>query len=236
MAIKIAVAGAEGKMGRYIVDLIKNDPSAELTGILTSTQTAAKLGPKPFKKNPDVFIDFSTREAVSAHIKLCLDEFIPMVIGVTNLSDKDKELLKTASKNLPILMSPNMSIGVNLVFKLLETSARILNDKSANPDIAITEVHHKQKKDAPSGTAKKMGAIIVEHAKTPLENIQFSSLRMGEVMGDHRVTFALDGEQIEISHKADNRIIFARGALLAAKWLHNKPPGLYDMQDVLGLC
>lgn len=233
--IKIAVAGAEGRMGQLITDLIKSDAQIKITGLLTRDNSIEKQGKNAFKEIPDIFIDFSHKEALAKHLKLCLEESIPMVIGVTGLSEPEKENIKKVSKSLPILLSPNMSIGANLIFKLLALSSKVLGEKNQNPDVAITEIHHKHKKDAPSGTAKHIAEIIAEHSdkNTP---IQMSSLRLGEVMGTHSIIFALEGEQLEISHKADDRIIFAKGAVMAAKWLYQKPPGLYDMQDVLGLC
>jgi len=234
--IKIAVAGAEGRMGRLITDLVEADPKTELSLRITRP-TPVSNGWEAMKSPIDVFIDFSHKEAVLEHLKLCALHGMSMVIGVTGLDNPQKEQITKTSKILPIILAPNMSIGANLSFKLLKMVATLLKEKQQHSDIAITEVHHRHKKDAPSGTAKRMGELIAAGLGKTLEDsqIQFSSLRLGDVMGDHSAVFALEGEQLEITHKAENRIIFAQGALLAAKWLYGKPPGLYDMQDVLGL-
>lgn len=265
--IKIAVAGAEGKMGRLITELVQADPNTTLTASITRSSvisspaslvsptphsfshSSASASPSPslspssiaastlLTTPSDILIDFSHKEAVLNHVKLCLQHNMGMVIGVTGLSEQQKDSIHSASQHLPILLAPNMSVGANVSFKLLEMVARLLVEQSQNPDIAITEIHHRHKKDAPSGTAKRMGEIIAKQFGKTLEQsgIQFSSLRLGEVMGDHHALFAFGGEQLEITHKAEDRIIFAQGALLAAKWLFGKPAGLYDMQDVLGL-
>lgn len=236
--IRIAVGGAEGRMGRLITELVQNDPETELAAKVTRPN-ATQGGWKDVVAPVDVFIDFSHQDAVLDHLKICSLRKVPMVIGVTGLNEDDTTSIRKAARSLPILMSPNMSIGANVIFKLLATAAQIiqkqLNSAEKNIDVAITEIHHRHKKDAPSGTAKYMGEIITEQLGKSA--IQFSSLRLGEVMGDHRAVFALEGEQLEITHQAQDRIIFAKGALLAAKWLHQKAnvPGLYSMQDVLTL-
>lgn len=234
--IRIAVGGAEGRMGRLISDLVEACPKTELTLRITRP-TAVSDGWEAMKTPVDVFIDFSHRDAVIEHLEKCALHGISMVIGVTGLAPEQKEQILFASKTLPIILAPNMSIGANLSFKLLEMVTKILKEKEQLTDIAVTEVHHRHKKDSPSGTAKRMAEIIADGLGKTLEEskIQFSSLRLGDVMGDHSAVFALEGEQLEITHKACNRIIFAQGAMLAAKWLYGKPPGLYDMQDVLGL-
>lgn len=247
--IRIAVAGAEGRMGRLITELVQKDPGTELAARITRPNST-QGGWAEVETPVDILIDFSHQDAVLSHLKLCCERNVPMVIGVTGLSTAQKETILKASKNLPILMSPNMSIGANIIFKLLALTGQLLREQIVQKqfntttenseksiDIAITEIHHRHKKDAPSGTAKYMGEIIQQQLERERgnEQIQFSSLRLGEVMGDHRALFALEGEQLEIIHKAEDRIIFAKGALAAAKWLHQKAkvPGLYSMQDAL---
>lgn len=231
--IRIAVAGAEGRMGRLIAELVQSDPKTELSEKLI--RSSSPLLPDA---STNILIDFSHKDALLDRAKRCAEQNIGMVIGITGLSNEQTASIHTLAKRLPILLSPNMSIGVNVSFKLLEMVTSLLKEKiETQTDIAITEIHHRHKKDAPSGTAKRMGEIIATQLGKTLEQsgIQFSSLRLGDVMGDHHAVFAFEGEQLEITHKAEDRIIFARGALLAAKWLYGKPPGLYDMQDVLGL-
>lgn len=230
--INIAVAGANGRMGQEIIKLLQSDSDAKLAATLLRDKKN-NLDPKSI----DVLIDFSTKEAIADHIEFCVQHLIPMVIGVTGLTESEKKALSRASNSIPILYSPNMSIGVNITFKILQLTTKLLKEStdlaSNKPDVAIHEVHHKEKKDAPSGTALRMQEIIAASQVTETKEVPITSLRLGEVTGEHSAIFALPGEQLEITHKASNRSIFARGAILAAKWLHNKPAGLYDMQDVL---
>jgi 4-hydroxy-tetrahydrodipicolinate reductase len=172
-----------------------------------------------------------------------------MVIGTTGFSDDELKVIKLASTQIPIIFAPNMSVGVNLTLKLLETSAKVIGQDSS---IEIIETHHRYKVDSPSGTALKMGEVVAnalgrdlakcavygrEGIDEPrdLNTIGFSSIRGGDVVGDHTVTFFMDGERVEITHKASSRMIYANGAVRAANWLHEKPSGLYSMQDVLEL-
>lgn len=248
--LKIAVGGALGRMGRSIVQLSQADPEIQLVAsvVRPSAVEQASESQFPVYSNPsplspgleavseafDVFIDFSHITCFSEHLELCARRKQAMVIGITGLNTEQKKHMLDVSQTIPIVYSPNMSIAVNVSFKLLEIAAQVLNDKVG---VAIHDIHHRDKKDSPSGTALKMGEIIARAwgKELPLPEIDFSSNRVAEVKGDHTVLFALEDERLEIRHQAENRSLFARGALRAAKWLANKPAGLYDMQDVLSL-
>ena len=230
-AIRVVVGGSQGRMSRCLSETIQQDPTLSLIAQTDRYQGGLAAITAPF----DIFIDFTHPTAVEDHLALCCERQRRMVIGVTGLSEAQKERIKQASKKIPIVFSPNMSLGINLSFKLLEMAAQTLNHELEG--IAIQEIHHKYKQDIPSGTALKMGEIIANARGKPLEksDISFASSRVAEVMGEHTVLFALMGEQLEIKHKTEDRTIFARGAICASKWLMHQPPGLYDMQDVLGL-
>lgn len=233
--IKVGVGGSNGHMGSLIIQALEEDPKTECTAKIDRLHSLLSF------TNPlDVFIDFTSPDAVMDHLKICAERRYPMVIGVTGFSDAQKQEIKNAVKSIPIVFSPNMSIGINLCYKLLELAAKILKGEG---EVAIHEVHHKRKKDMPSGTALRMGEIISESLTdlNPLNTsntatpVHFASSRVGEIMGDHTVLFALEGERIEIVHRTQSRMIYAKGAVMAAKWLLDKRPGLYDMQDVLQL-
>jgi 4-hydroxy-tetrahydrodipicolinate reductase len=200
-------------------------------------------------KKFDVLIDFTQPAATLENLKLCRKAGKRMVIGTTGFDAKQKKTLRAAGKDIGIVLSPNMSIGVNLCFKLAELAARTIGNDT---DIEIIEAHHRMKKDAPSGTAVHFGEIIAKTLGRNLEDcavygrhgitgararktIGFETIRAGDIVGDHTVMFAAAGERVEISHKASSRDAFASGAVLAAHWLMKKDKGLYDMQDVLGL-
>lgn len=197
----------------------------------------------------DILIDFSHPEATVDNIEVCKRHGKAMVIGTTGMSTNQIAQVQTASQQIPICMASNFATGVNLCFKLAEMAARVLGDEI---DVEISETHHRHKKDAPSGTALSLGRSVasalnqdfdavarfgMERQVSERDNktIGFSSVRAGDVVGDHTVLFAAEGERIEITHKASSRAAFARGALRAAHWLNAKAPGLYDMQDVLNL-
>ena len=197
----------------------------------------------------DTIIDFTTPAFTLENVALCRQHGKSIVIGTTGLSDEQKAQLQEAAADISIVFASNMSVGVNLVFKLLETAARIMDE---GVDIEIIEAHHSNKVDAPSGTALTMGGIVADVVGRDLkkcaiygregvtgvrdhETIGFSTIRAGDVVGDHTVLFASEGERVEITHKAGNRVIYARGALRAVRWLADKPAGLYSMQDVLDL-
>lgn len=197
----------------------------------------------------DVLIDFTVPAATLAHAALCAERGVPIVIGTTGFTPGEQAQLEAAADKTAVCKASNFSTGVNLCFKLLDMAARVLGD---DVDIEIYEAHHRHKIDAPSGTALSMGEVVASALGRDLrkvavygregrtgardrETIGFATVRAGDIVGDHTVTFAAEGERVEITHKASSRMAFARGAVRAAGWLVNRPPGLYDMQDVLGL-
>ncbi|MFP6850137.1 MAG: 4-hydroxy-tetrahydrodipicolinate reductase [Pseudomonas sp.] len=197
----------------------------------------------------DVLIDFTHPSVTLRNLEVCRQAGKAMVIGTTGFSSEEKQLLVDAGKQIPIVFAANFSVGVNLCLKLLDTAARVLGD---DVDIEIIEAHHRHKVDAPSGTALRMGEVVANALGRDLqkvavygregqtgarerETIGFATVRAGDVVGDHTVLFAADGERVEITHKASSRMTFAKGAVRAALWLQERKPGLYDMQDVLGL-
>lgn len=197
----------------------------------------------------DVLIDFTRPEGTLGHLAQCRAKSVKMVIGTTGFSSEQKEELRAASRAIPIVFAPNMSVGVNVTFKLLEMAAKVLKD---GYDIEIIEAHHRHKIDAPSGTALHMGEVVAKAQGRDLAGVAvyaregntggrapgaigFATVRGGDIVGEHTVMFAGTGERIEISHKAASRATFAEGALRAARFLADKQSGLYDMQDVLGL-
>ena len=196
----------------------------------------------------DVLIDFTEPEASLENLRICENNGKAMVLGTTGFSPEQLKSIREV-KEIPIVFAPNMSIGVNLCLRLLQQAAAVLGD---SVDIEITEAHHRHKKDAPSGTALKMGEVIAQQLGRDLQEVAvygregiseerdrttigFSTIRAGDIVGDHTVTFAAPGERVEITHKASSRMTFAAGALRAAKWLPQKRPGVYSMLDVLGL-
>ena len=197
----------------------------------------------------DVLIDFTRPDASMAFIESCRQAGKKIVIGTTGYSEAQKAVIAEAAKDVAILLAPNMSVGVNLALKLLEMTAKVMGDYT---DIEIIEAHHRHKVDAPSGTALRMGEVIADALGRDLKDcaiygregntgerdrktIGFSTIRAGDIVGEHTVMFADEGERVEITHKATSRMTFANGAIRAAVWLKDKPNGLYDMQDVLGL-
>jgi 4-hydroxy-tetrahydrodipicolinate reductase len=197
----------------------------------------------------DVLIDFTRPDTSMAVIEICQWAGKKIVIGTTGFSAAQKALISDAAKDVSIVMAPNMSVGVNLSLKLLEMTAKVMGDHT---DIEIIEAHHRHKVDAPSGTALRMGEVIAETLGRNLKDcavygregktgerdrktIGFSTIRAGDIVGEHTVIFADDGERVEITHKATSRMTFANGAVGAAIWVNDKQNGLYDMQDVLGL-
>lgn len=197
----------------------------------------------------DVLIDFTLPEVMLGNLAFCRQAGKAMVIGTTGLNAAQKQLLVDAAKDIPVVFASNFSVGVNLSFKLLDIAARVMGDDA---DIEIIEAHHRHKVDAPSGTAMRMGEVIADALGRDLqkvavygreghtgarehETIGFAAVRGGDVVGDHTVLFAAEGERLEITHKASSRMTFAKGAVRAAQWLDGREPGLYDMQDVLDL-
>lgn len=221
----ICVAGSKGKMGLRIIELAKEDKEIELTG-----QFDIGEDPSDAIKNCDCLIEFTSPEATIEHLGLCEKHKKAVVIGTTGLSAEEQDKVKAASKNIPVLFSPNMSIGVNLLFKIVADASKVLGN---DYNIEIVEAHHVQKKDTPSGTAKEMVRIIKEvrgDAKIPIE-----SVREDEIVGEHTITFDSDLDTIEITHSAKTRDIFAKGAITAAKFIASKKNGLYTMKDALNL-
>ena len=264
--LNIAVAGSSGRMGRALLEAVMKDSGfhlqaalemdgspylgkdvSELTGdlggvVITDNFSAALPG-------CDVLIDFTQPEGTIKHLSVCRAEGIKMVIGTTGFSTEQKEMLKGASEDIALVVAPNMSVGVNVTFKLLDIAAKVLGE---GYDIEIVEAHHRHKVDAPSGTALHMGEIVAKATGSSLSEVAiygregvtgerssrtigFSTIRGGDIVGDHTVMFAGTGERIEISHKASSRATFTNGALRAARFLADKDKGLFDMQDVLGL-
>jgi len=197
----------------------------------------------------DVVIDFTGLAPTLNHLSICREHGKKIVIGTTGFDDAQKAQISDASKDIGVVFAPNMSVGVNLCFKLLDMAARVMGDDC---DIEIIEAHHRHKLDAPSGTAVRMGEVVADALGRDLakvavygregqtgerdrETIGFETIRAGDVVGEHTVWFATEGERVEITHKASSRMTFAKGAARAAAWLESKDAGLFDMQDVLGL-
>ena len=197
----------------------------------------------------DVLVDFTRPDACLEKLAFCEEHKKAIVIGTTGFTDEQKQLISSAAKTIPVVFAPNMGIGVNVTLKLLELAAKAIGN---TVDIEVIEAHHKHKVDAPSGTALKMGEVVAQAMGKELDNcavyaregitgeresgtIGFSTIRAGDIVGEHTVMFADEGERIEISHKATSRMTFATGAIRASCWVSEQPAGLYDMQDVLGL-
>lgn len=253
-------------MGRMLVESVLSTPDATLAGALDipgspalGQDAAAFLGQpsgvavtddvRAALSGADVLIDFTRPEGTLAHLAVARELGVRMVIGTTGFDDSQKAVLKQAAETIPVVFAPNMSVGVNATFKLLEVAAKILN---SGYDIEVIEAHHRHKVDAPSGTALRMGEVIAEALGKDLRDcavyareghtgereegtIGFATIRGGDIVGDHTVMFAGIGERIEITHKSSSRVSYAQGSVRAARFLMGKPAGLYDMQDVLGL-
>ena len=264
--MNIAIAGSSGRMGRALLEAVERAPDMRVGAALERTgspylgKDAGELIGAPCGvainddvagalDGSDVLIDFTRPEGTLAHLVFCRAKGMKMVIGTTGFSADQKEELQAAAREIPIVFAPNMSVGVNITLKLLEMSARVLNE---DYDIEIIEAHHRHKVDAPSGTALLMGEVVARALGKNLSEVAiysreghtgervpgaigFATIRGGDIVGDHTVMFAGTGERIEISHKASSRATFAQGALRAARFLGNKQSGLFDMQDVLGL-
>jgi 4-hydroxy-tetrahydrodipicolinate reductase len=223
--IKICVSGSKGKMGGRIIALAKNDPALKVAGDFDVGVDA-----EPFIKNSDCLIEFTSPQATMEHLAFCVRHKKAMVIGTTGLSDSERAAIQAAASKIPVVFAPNMSIGVNLLFKMTALAVKTLGGEY---DIKIDEAHHAHKKDSPSGTAKELAAIA--RSMKADAKIQIDSVREGEIVGDHTVTFESGLDVIRISHSAKTRDIFARGALEAAKFVVGKTPKLYTMQEVLGI-
>lgn len=265
--IRIGVAGAAGKMGTRIVALSEEYAGLQLTGAfersghngigrdvgsvtgLGETGVMLSDGLDAVISHVDLVIDFTSIESTKENLRIAAKHGRSMVIGTTGFSKEDLKEMDPLLKTIPCVMASNMSLGVNLLLKVLQEVARVLGD---DYDIEIIEAHHRLKKDAPSGTALRMAKVLAEAVNRNLEEvgvyarhgiigprtkkeIGIQTVRAGDIVGDHTVIFGGLGERIEITHKASSRDTFARGALKAALWLANRPAGLYDMPDVLGL-
>lgn len=222
--VRVALIGARGRMGQTIVDLAKNDLKIDIVA-------QCDLGDaiEPAIKDCDVAIDFSNAGAIEEICRAALQHRKALVIGTTGHSPEQREVIEKAAKSLPIVFASNFSVGVNALFALSRRAAEILGSEFS-PE--ITETHHKMKKDAPSGTAKTLGEILKQILKT---EIPIESIREGDVVGEHTVSFVGPSERLELTHRAGSREIFARGALRAAQWIVGKSAELYSMQDVLGI-
>jgi 4-hydroxy-tetrahydrodipicolinate reductase len=220
--VRVALIGARGRMGQTIANLAKDDPKIDIVAQcdLGDSIDAAF-------SDCDVAIDFSNASSIEEICRAASPHRKALVIGTTGHSAEQRKLIEKAADSRPIVFASNFSVGVNALFALTRRAAEILSSEFAPK---ITETHHKMKKDAPSGTAKTLGEILKETREIPIE-----SIREGEVVGEHTVTFVGPGERLELTHRAGSREIFARGALRAAEWVVGKPAGLYSMQDVLGL-
>jgi len=263
----IAIAGAAGRMGRRLIEACTNETNTTLTVAFErpdSTLIGSDAGElagmnrlgvsiladlEAVINNFDVLIDFTAPEATLKHLAACRAAHKRMVIGTTGISPSQCKIIEEAAQDIAIIFAPNMSVGVNLTFKLLEIAAKVLGD---NVDIEVIEAHHRHKADAPSGTALRMGEIVANTLGRDLSEcavygrqgktgerdrhtIGFETIRAGDIVGEHTVMFADVGERVEITHKASSRMTFANGAIRAAQWIMQKENGLFDMQDVLGL-
>ena len=237
--IKLAISGCQGRMGQNITTLALKDNAFKIAALLESKSRADVPSvthhiPVNFEdsalKGSDVLIEFTTPEATLEHLKACQKYGVNMVIGTTGLTKAQVAQIKKASARIGIVFSSNMSVGVNLVFALIRQASQIT---AKNYAITLSGTHHVHKKDAPSGTAKTMAEIAGQYSKSKV--IDISSIREGEVIGDHTISFESPVDLISIHHHAKTRGIFAEGSLVAAKFLSKKKKGLFNMQDVLGL-
>ena len=220
--VRVALIGARGRMGQTIADLARNDSKI---GIVAQCDLGDEIDPAI--RDCDVAIDFSHAGAIDEICSAASQHRKALVIGTTGHSAKQRQLIEKTAGSLPIVFASNFSVGVNALFALTRRAAEIFGSEFAPK---ITETHHKMKKDAPSGTAKTLAEILKEAREVPIE-----SIREGDVVGEHTVTFTGPGERLELTHRAGSREIFARGALRAAQWIVGRPAGLYSMQDVLGI-
>lgn len=242
--VRIIINGSHGRMGHALLACAREDPDLVVAAALDAEDDLpAALG------TCDVVIDFTHAAATLKVAHACNDAGVPLVIGTTGQSEEDRSAIRSIADSLPVVFAPNFSIGVNTLFWLTRKTAEILGPGF---DLEVVETHHRLKKDSPSGTARRLAEILAEVRQLSYESdvrhgreglvgertqneIGMHAVRGGDVVGDHTVLFAGSGERIELTHKASSRDTFAVGALRAAKWLLSQPPGLYDMQDVLGL-
>ncbi len=265
--IKVVVAGAAGRMGSRLVALLKDSAALTLTGAverkghISIGEDAGELAGCGKTGIPitddltalldrgEVVIDFSTPQSSLIHLRTVAQHRRAMVIGTTGFSSQELDELKSLARQVPCVFSPNMSVGINVIFKVITEMAKILGEEY---DLEVIEAHHRLKKDAPSGTALKIAEVLARAMNRDLAQvgvyarkgligerkrgeIGIQTIRAGDIVGDHTVLFGGIGERIEVIHRVQSRDTFARGALRAARWVVKQPPGLYDMQDVLGL-
>lgn len=263
--MRIAIAGASGRMGHMLIEAVLGTPGMQLTVALDragspsiGTDATAFLGRDsgvPVTDNldalaqADCLIDFTRPEGTLAHLAACVKHRVKMVIGTTGIDEAGRAAIAAAGKDIAIVLAPNMSVGVNATLKLLDMAARILN---SGYDVEVFEAHHRNKVDAPSGTALKMGETIADAWGVKLPDVAtwtregetgvrepgtigFSVVRGGDIVGDHTVYFCGLGERIEITHRSSSRVTYAQGSMRAAAFIEGKTTGLYDMQAVLGL-
>ena len=264
--VRVAIAGCQGRMGKMLVEVAKEKPFVHLGGAFERSGSPfigidageiAGVGPldvlvteslEGLEDKIDAVIDFTVPEATLNNLKWCRKHGKKLVIGTTGFSEEQKAQITEGAQETAVMMAPNMSVAVNLMFKLLEQAAKVMTDH----DIEIIEAHHRFKKDAPSGTALKMGEVIADTLGRDLNEcavygregitgerdpntIGFATVRAGDIIGEHTAMFADIGERLEITHKSSSRATYANGAMRAAHWLLDKETGLYDMFDVLGL-
>jgi len=263
--VSLVIVGARGRMGQALLRALSETDDLELVGAVDHSSSmglgqdiglltglpecGVDLSDSLRPPRGSVVVDFSLPEATDLNIARCLDLGVPLVLGTTGITGETRELLKRASSDIPIVSAANFSVGITLLLQLAATAARALGPDF---DTEIFELHHRHKRDAPSGTALRLGKAIAQatdrdfekHAvrsrdttetQRTSEEIGLAALRGGDSVGEHTVMFLGAGERLELTHRATDRGIFARGALRAAKWLQGQPPGLYDMADVLGL-
>lgn len=265
--VRVVVTGACGRMGGHIIRMVRPEEglalagATERAGFPAGLDAAAAAGLPPsgipvttdladaLARGADVVVDFTTFEASAAHAETCASRGVAIVIGSTGFTKEARARVEAAAGKVPVVLSPNMSVGVNVLFALVGEAARILGDAY---DVEIVEMHHKKKKDAPSGTAVRLAEVAAEALRRdPAKDLAFArhgmigerppgeigvqALRGGDVVGEHTVYFVGEGERLELTHRATSRDQFARGAVRAARWVMGKPAGLYTMADVLGL-
>jgi 4-hydroxy-tetrahydrodipicolinate reductase len=264
--IRYAIAGSSGRMGRTLIEAVQQDEGAVLSAALEHASSpflgkdAGELVGAPCGvvigadldaalAISDCLIDFTRPEGTLLHLQACRRHRVNLVIGTTGFSVQGRQEIEAASRDIPIVFAPNMAVGVNAVFRLLDVAARILNE---GYDVEVIEAHHRHKVDAPSGTALRMGEVVAaalgrslsdcaiygregHTGERPATQIGFSTIRGGDIVGDHTVLFAGGGERIEITHKSASRMPYAQGALRAGRFMSGRAQGLFDMQDVLGL-
>ena len=264
MAIRIAINGAAGRMGQRLIALASADPQLQLVAAVEhagharlgeDAGTLAGVGSlkiplsAALEQDVDVAIDFSVPQATSAILAQCLAKKIPLVVATTGLADEQKQQIRDAARQIPVLWSPSMSLAVNLAMKLSGIAGAALADHPSGADVEIIERHHRYKEDAPSGTALRFGEIIAaamgqtrtQHGRAgrpgarPHDEIGYHAVRSGDNPGEHTIIFGLLGETIELTVRATSRDCYAHGALAAAKFLATQKPGLYGINDMLGL-